>query len=643
MTSMRVALCSLNQTPLDWIGNERRIRRAVDQARERGARLICLPELAVTGYGCEDMFFDPYVARRAWTLVTQFARDVGQEAVLLGLPIIHERTIYNAVAVLNQGKIAGLVIKNHLARDGIHYEPRWFSPWPSGKRDTYWCDGEGIPMGALVFESRGFRFGVEICEDAWVEDTKRPCLHLKDVHLVFNTSASHFSMNKIEIRERIVKESSRRFGFAYAYANLVGCESGRAIYDGELLFAVDGKIVRRGRRLYLGEWETLCWDLPYQERVPSTAISLEIGESLDGDDGVVCQQRDHASEDEEFAFAASLGLWDYMRKSRAHGFALSLSGGVDSASTAVLVRIMVERALLELKADRVREILSHVPDLPEQLTPDNLMNRLLVTAYQATRNSGDVTRRAASELARGLGARHLELDVDAMVMQYREMIGEALGRSLTWERDDLALQNIQARVRGPGIWMIANIENRLLLTTSNRSEVAVGYATMDGDTCGGLAPIAGVQKSFLRAWLTRVEQGEVAGVTALPVLHAVNQQEPTAELRPPGRDQRDEDDLMPFEVLDELERLTTGERLGPVEAFQRMCLHHQPERAYRWTRKFFRLFAISQWKRERYAPAFHLDDRSLDPKTWARFPILSGGFQAELLDLDEVYRGEEKP
>ncbi len=634
MSRMRIALCSLNQTPLDWIGNLRHIRMAIDQARVRGARLICLPELAVTGYGCEDMFYSPYVTEKAWALVSEIAQETGPEVVLLGIPLLHERTLYNAVAVLNQGSVVGIVVKSHLARDGIHYEPRWFRPWPLGKRDTYWHQGEGIPMGSLVFEGRGFKFGVEICEDAWVEDTKRPCLHLPDVHLVFNASASHFSMNKIQIRERIVRESSRRFGVAYAYANLVGCESGRAIYDGELMFAIGGEIVRRSRRLYLGEWETICWDLEYEPKIPSTAISVTLAEPHDGDDGFVIRARDLRSDDEEFAFAATLGLWDYMRKSKAHGFALSLSGGVDSATTAILVRTMVDRAIHELSEERIREILAHIPDLPASLTSDTLMRRLLVTAYQATRNSGDVTRHAASQLANGLGARHLELDVDAIVEEYKQQISQALGRPLTWAQDDVALQNIQARSRGPGMWMIANIERRLLLTTSNRSEVAVGYATMDGDTCGGLAPIAGVQKTFLREWLRRVERGEIQGVNSWAQLRFVNQQQPTAELRPPGQEQRDEDDLMPFEVLDELERLVTGDRLSPVQAFNRLCERHDREMAFQWTRKFFVLFAASQWKRERYAPSFHLDDRSLDPKTWARFPILSGCYEQELRDLE---------
>ena len=129
-----------------------------------------------------------------------------------------------------------------------------------------------------------------------------------------------------------------------------------------------------------------------------------------------------------------------------------------------------------------------------------------------------------------------------------------MGRQLSWERDDLALQNIQARARGPSVWLLANIRGALLLATSNRSEAAVGYATMDGDTCGGLSPIAGIDKAFLRRWLVWLEKEGPAEHGPMPALSAVNVQEPTAELRPSQAGQTDESDLMPYEVLDVAER-----------------------------------------------------------------------------------------
>jgi NAD+ synthase (glutamine-hydrolysing) len=240
-------------------------------------------------------------------------------------------------------------------------------------------------------------------------------------------------------------------------------------------------------------------------------------------------------------------------------------------------------------------------------------------------------------VAEALGARHLELDVEELVQGYRSRIEAALGRTLAWDGDDLSLQNIQARARAPSVWLIANLERALLLSTSNRSEAAVGYATMDGDTAGGLSPIAGIDKNFVRAYLRWLESDGPVGLGAIPALRAVNEQAPTAELRPAAAGQTDESDLMPYDVLDAIERGAIRDKRSPREILAGLVVdfpaYDRPTLVL-WLRRFFRLFAQNQWKRERYAPSFHVDDESLDPKTWYRFPILSGGFERELEDLD---------
>ena len=185
--------------------------------------------------------------------------------------------------------------------------------------------------------------------------------------------------------------------------------------------------------------------------------------------------------------------------------------------------------------------------------------------------------------------------------------------------------------------MIANLEESLLLATSNRSEAAVGYATMDGDTAGGLCPIAGVDKNFVLEVLRFLEREGPLGLGAIPELSLVNAQAPTAELRPPGAGQTDEADLMPYDVLDVIERAAIRDKRSPREILSQLGAEfpaHDRATLVLWVRRFFRLFARNQWKRERYAPSFHVDDESLDPKTWYRFPILSGGFERELADLD---------
>jgi NAD+ synthase (glutamine-hydrolysing) len=265
-----------------------------------------------------------------------------------------------------------------------------------------------------------------------------------------------------------------------------------------------------------------------------------------------------------------------------------------------------------------------------------LTSRLLTTVYQSTRNSSARTRAAARRVAEDLGARHVELDVDPLVQTYVALVGNALGRELNWASDDVALQNIQARARSPGAWLIANVEGALLLSTSNRSEAAVGYATMDGDTAGGLSPIAGVDKAFLRRWLHWVERFGPSGLWPVRALAAVTGEAPTAELRPVEANQTDEADLMPYDVLDAIERAAIRDKRTPVEVYVLLRVQ-QPDLSEAqlvcWIERFFLLFSRNQWKRERYAPSFHLDDSNLDPKTGCRFPVLSGGFARELREL----------
>jgi NAD+ synthase (glutamine-hydrolysing) len=226
-------------------------------------------------------------------------------------------------------------------------------------------------------------------------------------------------------------------------------------------------------------------------------------------------------------------------------------------------------------------------------------------------------------VASATGAEFFEWNLDTVVDRYVDIVSHAVDRRLDWERDDLALQNIQARARGPGAWLLANLRGALLLTTSNRSEAAVGYATMDGDTCGGLAPIAGIDKAFLLDWLKWMESTGPDGIGSLPQLAAVNRLRPTAELRPAAADQTDEADLMPYRVLDAIERAAIRDKQLPVEE------------------RFFQLWCRNQWKRERYAPSFHVDDENLDPKTWCRFPILNSGFERELAELREFMKKVE--
>ena len=656
MRLVKVAAATLNQTPLDWEGNTRNILTALEAARASGVGVLCLPELCISGYGCEDMFLSPSVLATSLEVLSELVPHTHGLVASFGLPILHNKAVFNACALAADGQLLGFAAKRALAGDGIHYEPRWFKPWPRGKRGVTRVGGADVPIGDVHFDCGGIKIGFEICEDAWIAQRPGAELSLDAVDVILNPSASHFAFGKKEVRRRLVLEGSRAFGVTYVYANLVGNEAGRAIYDGDALIASGGRLLAssarfsfanasmvsatvdvdltRSRHGWLssfhpqvdaepGECVGVAHDFP-AARVEATRLTEPAWES------------GPALKEEEFARAVSLALFDYLRKSRSQGFVVSLSGGADSSAVACLVAMALGFAAEQLGLDGVRQKLGHVTGVAECHDVPGLVRRLLTTAYQATRNSGPVTRAAARTVAEALGAKHVELDVDALVEGYQRLAEGALGRALTWERDDIALQNIQARVRSPSVWLLANVTGALLLATSNRSEAAVGYATMDGDTSGGLSPIAGIDKAYLRQWLRWLEAAGPDGLGPIPALSVVNQQQPTAELRPAAQHQTDEGDLMPYVLLDAIERAAIRDKRSPLEVWELMRAEfpaYEGPLLVTWILRFFRLFSRNQWKRERYAPSFHLDDENLDPKTWCRFPILSSGFERELAEL----------
>jgi NAD+ synthase (glutamine-hydrolysing) len=349
---------------------------------------------------------------------------------------------------------------------------------------------------------------------------------------------------------------------------------------------------------------------------------------------------------EEFFHAVALGLFDYVRKSKSWGFVISLSGGVDSSAATCLVSLMLDAATGELGLAGVKQKLDYNPWIKGVKNVETLKREFLACVYQGTKNSSEVTRAAARDVAAAVGATFYDLDISKLVEGYERIVEDATHIKLSWKDHDIARQNIQARVRSPSVWLIANLRRALLLSTSNRSEAAVGYTTMDGDSSGGLSPLGGIDKAYLRTWLRWLETEGPAGLAPIPALRAVNVQEPTAELRPLQEKQTDEKDLMPYEVLDKIERLAIRDKMMPEEVFEDLTTlfagRYKAEALCYWTIRFFRLWSANQWKRERYAPSFHLDDENLDPKTWCRFPILSGGFEAELKELEASRKATSK-
>ena len=333
---------------------------------------------------------------------------------------------------------------------------------------------------------------------------------------------------------------------------------------------------------------------------------------------------------------------------------MSLSGGADSALVAASVYVSHFVALEQLG---VHDYLATLPKglaaKIDAIAPgedkivwlkEKAMPKVLLCLYQGTDNSSETTFNAAKYLAEEIGATFHSWNIEPVVQQYHSLVnGLYPDRPLSWKTDDIAMQNIQARSRSPGVWMLANRENKLLIATSNLSESALGYATMDGDTSGVISVIAGINKTTIRKvnrWLEEVGLPlSVDGKSArhqLKEMHRVNVQQPTAELRP--EEQTDEADLMPYVVCDFIMDCYLARQMWPKSILVELMLNgfdkeHDMRQLAAYVERWFRLFCRNPWKRYGTRAGFHIEQVSLDPKTFHRFPLLNNGFSEQLQQM----------
>lgn len=644
MTKSKIAAVSLNTTPLDFTGNFESIRSAILAKESLDSELILFPELSISGYGCEDAFYRPQVWEKSIQVLNQLKSISPNQVIVVGLPVFVDSFLYNCMAVLYQDKIQALVPKLNLANTGVHYERRWFHAPKEFQNKIISLGEEQIPFGNFVFTFPQWSFAIEICEDSWSSFKPSQWYNLLGADVILSPGASHFAMGKQTIRKQIFKETSRNQNNLQVFTNLCGNESGRIIFEGGAFFASLGNIMKEGPRLHFTPFAvtTHCFHPseiraakarqfrePHPHLTPNEIPDIPLrtrsqAERKESSRFLVTDKREENKElstanteslsvFEEFTKAVSLGLYDYMRKSKTKGYTLSLSGGADSATCALLVSAMVSMS----KQENGEDIF---PKLGISET------QLLVTLYQKTKNNSPITEEIARTLSEELGCEYHSISIDEMVSQSVGIIESVKGTKLNWKEHDLALQNIQARVRSPLIWLLANLNGHLLLSTGNRSEAAVGYTTMDGDSSGSIAPLAGVSKEFLLDWLDDIQKGNNRFISPKHSIQMLRTTKPTAELKPLTEHQEDEKDLMPYPILNSIERKLVYLAMSEVDSLEELKTEfpwETKEQLFGYIQKFKKLFGISQWKRERLPPSFHLDEYGLDPKSSYRFPILS--------------------
>ncbi|HEU4598935.1 MAG TPA: NAD+ synthase, partial [Solirubrobacterales bacterium] len=484
---MRLALAQINPTVGAIEANTAKVAEWIGRARSEGADLVVFPELCIPGYPAEDLYLKRHFLAANRFAVEELAGAAVGITALVGFaePVgghADGPRAHNSLAVLADGAIRDVYRKNRLPNYAVFDEQRYFVP---GTR----------PMS---IEAGGLMVGLTICEDVWQAGPPAQTEAETGSLLIANPSGSPYHRGKGREREAMFAERSRAYGAYFAFCNLVGGQD-ELVFDGQsLVTAPDGSVIVRGAQF---EEELLLCDVPHQR--PGT-----LAEPLPDLD--------------EVYGALVLGLRDYVAKNGFKHVGVALSGGIDSALVALLAA--------------------------DALGPERLTCVVMPSPHSSAETQAD-----ARQVAANLGCELIEIAIEAMMASYGQALSghleepeAAVPRDPTKPSEpDLTAENVQARIRGNLMMALSNRHGWLVLTTGNKSETSVGYATLYGDMAGGFAVIKDVPKELVYELVRR--RNEQAGRALVPA--SVIERAPSAELRP---DQRDEDSLPPYELLDRI-------------------------------------------------------------------------------------------
>jgi NAD+ synthase (glutamine-hydrolysing) len=511
METIRVGLAQINTTVGDLEGNTCLILDYLGRALEAGVDLVAFPELAVTGYPPEDLLLKPHFVRQNLKMLDRIAAESQGLIAVVGFVDTDESDIFNAAAVIANGKLAGVYRKTFLPNYGVFDEERYFQ---SGNQ-------------SLIFTVGGARIGVNICEDIWYPGGPawQQAL-IGDAHLLVNISSSPYHAGKTHGRERMLCTRAEDNAAALAYCNLVGGQD-ELVFDGNsLIIDEDGKLLAQGRAF---EEDLVIADInvervfserlhdPRRRREKKKVQNDGAVRIIDIGDGVrdtatrpaiakrTAVRLDGAAEIYE---ALAMGTRDYVRKNGFDKVFIGLSGGIDSALTAVIA------------ADAIGS--------------DNVN-----CVFMPTRYSSNESGRDAATLAANIGAHYRVIPIDETFAQYLDRLTPVFNGL----PPDTTEENLQARIRGSILMALSNKFRGLVLSTGNKSEMSVGYATIYGDMVGGFAVLKDVPKTLVYELANLVNARNSTPVIPEYIITRA----PSAELKP---NQTDQDTLPPYAVLD---------------------------------------------------------------------------------------------
>nr|CAD1819917.1 unnamed protein product [Ananas comosus var. bracteatus] len=662
MRLIKVATCNLNQWAMDFDTNVRNIKESISRAKEEGAAIRIGPELEITGYGCEDHFLEQDSVTHSWECLKDILSGDWTDNILcsIGMPIIFESVRYNCQVFCLNRKIIMIRPKMALANDGNYREFRWFSAWtlkdklmdfqlPTDVSEA--ISQDSVPFGYGYIQFLDVSLAAETCEELFTADAPRIELSLNGVEVFMNASGSHHQLRKLNLRIDSIKNATRFCGGVYMYSNHQGCDGGRLYYDGCCCIAVNGDVVAQGSQFSLNDVEVL-----------SAQVDLDTVSSYRGSMSSFREQASRKSKvpyvkapyklcqpfklgmfptspveikyhcpEEEIAFGPGCWLWDYLRRSGASGFLLPLSGGADSSAVAAIVGCMCQLVIKDIqkgdeqvKADALRIGQYKNGEFPTDSR--EFAKRIFYTVYMGSENSSEATRSRAKKLSDEIGSWYLDVHIDTVVSALISLFEKLTGKRPRYKVDggsnteNLALQNIQARVRMVLAFMLASlmpwVHNKsgfyLVLGSSNVDEGLRGYLTKYDCSSADINPIGSVSKQDLRAFLrwaaVHLQYPSLADIEAAP---------PTAELEPirSNYNQLDEVDMgMTYEELSIYGRLRKIFRCGPVSMFQNLCHRWcgrlSPSEVADKVKYFFKYYSINRHKMTVLTPSYHAESYS---------------------------------
>ncbi|KAG9255412.1 glutamine-dependent NAD(+) synthetase [Emericellopsis atlantica] len=705
---LTVCAASAPSCPLDFQGNLRRILQSIKEAKEAGATLRCGSELEICGYGCLDFHLESDTEMHSWEVLGEIISDPICKDMLIdvGMPVRSRNVQYNCRVLCSYSVIYGIRAKQAMANDGLHFEARHFSAWVK-ERQVEQCTlplhiqsitGQTTaPIGDFILRARDVSIGVETCEEMFVPRNPSVFQGLAGAEVILNSSASHAELRKLKQRLDLIANSSRKNGGLYMYVNASGVDGeARQMHDGSSLIILNGEVLAQGSQFSLKQVECTVATVDIgrvrsyrtsaargvqaaaQELYPEVECPLTL--CVSAEEIYLSPTKTIAKETpirildpmDEIALATAVFLWSYLVRTNSAGYFLALSGGLDSSTVLLFVYSMARLVCQSIEAgeESTLQDLRRVVGIEDYTppNPEDVVRRLLTTAYMGTSNSSSETRSRAKRLAERLGAYHLEVEIDDIVAAEENLIGQAFngfkpkhvveGGS---NAEGLAKQNLQARTRMIVAYSMAQLSTQarslpragtslLVLASSNVEEGLRGYFTKYDASSADINPLGSISKIDIMAF-----QRHVMKAWDLPILQEFISATPTAELIPLKEGQAvqtDEEEMgLTYRELSTFGRLRKVHKCGAWSTYLRLLADWKEERSPRETAdtvcRFFKWWAINRHKSTILPPSIHLESYSPDDNRHDLRPFLLAvtwpwQFQKIYAHVEELEKGLRK-